>query len=474
MKTIEKRSIKRNIKRNIKKYRSRNAIGNTDKNKEIDMLQGSLADKLLLFALPIAFASMLQQLFNVADTAVVGWFDSAEALAAVGTNGEIVALVVSLSAGLSIGANVLIASQIGKRELDKIPRLMHTAILFSLLFGVAVLMLGQCMTPWLLRLIRTPEDIFTFAQTYLKIYFLGYPFLLFYDFGSAILRARGDSRYPFAALTVAGIANVLLNLLFVAVFHLGVAGVAAATDLSAFLSAGMILWRLKTDRTEFHLTFRDMRIHCGFLLQLLRIGIPSAIQGAVFCFANIFVQAAVNSFGADVIAGSTIAMNFEYFVYYVITAFGQTATTFASQNYAAGQKKRCRRVLRLCTIFSVLCSLLLIMPIVAFPDFFSYLFSGKQSVTDSAVVRIMAILSFEAICSFYEVPAGILRGMGHSLLPAAATVIGTCVFRILWIGIVFQECHSLTVLYRAFPISWILTIMLTVGCFAMTKPFADG
>lgn len=445
-----------------------------EQNGKIDMLQGSLADKILLFTLPIAFASMLQQLFNIADTSIVGLFDSSDALAAVGTNGEIIALIVSLSSGLSIGVNVLIASQIGKKEFKKISQIIHTAILFAICFGIMVLAAGQCISIPLLQLIQTPDNIFTSAQIYLRIYFLGYPFLLLYDFCSAILRARGDSRYPFIALTATGIVNVLLNILFVAVFHLSVAGVAIATDLSTLLSALMVVYRLKKDTTEFHLSLKNIHIHWDFLLQLLKIGIPSAIQGAVFCFANIFVQASVNSFGSNVIAGNTIAMNFEYFAYYVITAFGQTATTFTSQNYAANQKKRCIRILKICIIFSVFCSLLIIIPVIAFPEVFAKIFSDNYSVTENAVLRIRSIFFFEAICSFYEIPAGVLRGIGHSLLPAVATVIGTCAFRILWICTIFDKYHSLTILYKAFPISWILTIML-IGCsFIIIRHFQDN
>lgn len=356
-------------------------------NREMDMLQNSLADKILLFTLPIAFASMLQQLFNVADTSIVGRFDRSDALAAVGTNGEIIAFIVSLSSGLSIGVNVLIASQIGKKDFKKISPIIHTTILFAIGFGVVLLIAGQYICVPLLQFIQTPDNILSSAEIYLSIYLLGCPFLLLYDFCSAILRARGDSRYPFLALTAAGIINVLLNILFVAVFHMSVAGVSIATDLSTLLCALMVMYRLKKDTTEFHLSPRSMRIHCDILLRFLKIGIPSAIQEAVFC----------------------------------------------------------------------------IVPIVVFPEDFTKIFSDNPSVIENAVLRIHSIFFFEAICSFYEIPAGVLRGMGYSLLPAVATVIGTCAFRILWICTVFDKYPSLTILYKAFPVSWTLTIVL-IGC----------
>ncbi len=445
------------------------------KDREMDMLHGPLLKKILLFTLPIALSSMLQQLFNAADTSIVGYFDNANSLAAVGTNGEIIALIVSLSSGLAIGVNVLIANQIGQKKTDKIPEIIHTSIMLSVIIGIAGLFIGQCITRPLLSLIRTPDKIIGLAEIYLRIYFIGYPFLLLYDFGSAVLRARGDSRYPFIALTLAGVVNVLLNVFFVVILHIGVAGVAIATDISTALSAGMVVWRLRKELSgNCFLHDGVVHIHSDYVMQILKTGIPSAIQGAVFCFANIFVQASVNSFGAVTIAGSTIAMNFEYFAYYVITAFGQTATTFTSQNYAANQKKRCRRILWICLIASTLFSLVIIEPIILFRTGFSGLFSTEQEVIQNACIRIMCILFFEPICSLYEIPAGALRGAGHSALPAVMTVIGTCAFRIIWICTVFRVHTKLEVLYSAFPISWVITIMLIVGCFVVVRPLKEG
>lgn len=443
---------------------------NTTNNK-IDMLNGPLSKKILLFTLPIALSSMLQQLFNAADTSIVGYFDTASSLAAVGTNGEIIALIVSLSSGLAIGANVLLASQIGKKHTEGISETIHTAISLALLIGITCMLLGQWIAKPLLTLIRTPNDILHSATVYLRIYFLGYPFLLLYDFGAAILRARGDSRYPFVALTISGILNVFLNLVFVIIFQIGVAGVAIATDLSTLFSAVLVLRKLCKDPTVFHLSFRVLHIRPDYLMKILQIGIPSAIQGAVFCFANIFVQASINSFGSVAIAGSTIAMNFEYFTYYVITAFGQTATTFVSQNFAAGQIKRCRKILWLCLTFSILATLILIEPIVLFRRELSGLFSTEPAVIQSACLRIMCILFFEPVCNLYEVPAGVLRGSGHSLLPAVMTILGTCAFRIIWICTIFRKYNRLDILYHAFPLSWILTILLVVIGFVLIKPF---
>lgn len=410
---------------------------------DLDMLHGGLAKKLLLFTLPIALSSMMQQLFSAADTAVVGLFGRPGALAAVDTNTEIVALIVTVSSGLSIGANVLIANRIGKNQTDDLPAALRSALALALVIGLLGAALGQLAVLPLLRLIRTPDDIFSGAALYLRIYPLGYPFLLLYDFGAAALRARGDSRSPFFALMLSGIANVVLNVLFV-------------TALRRLHCIGMLK--------------RAGRGRWAYIAETLKTGVPSAIQGAVFCFANIFVQASVNRFGSVAIAGSAIAMNFEYLSYYGITAFGQTATTFTSQNYAAGQLDRCRKILWLCLGFSVLGSLVMIVPVVVFRDFFCGLFSSDPAEIECACVRILCILFFEPVCSLYEIPAGVLRGTGRAVLPAADMMVGTCAFRIVWIMMVFRAHPSPEALFHAFPLSWLATIALVALTFALCRP----
>ena len=429
------------------------------KTSEMDMLHGPLSGKLLLFTLPIALSSMVQQLFNAADTAVVGYFGSEGALAAVGTNTEIIALIVTLSSGLSIGANILIANRIGRNETAELPAAVQTAMLLAALIGMAGLLLGQAAAAPLLELIQTPNSIFEEVALYLRFYMLGYLFLLLYDFGAAVLRARGDSRAPFLALMLSGAANVGLNLFFVVALHMGVAGVAIATDISAALSALLVLRRFKKDEL-FRLTFRKPQFSTKIAGNILKTGVPSAVQGAVFCFANIFVQASVNRFGETAIAGITIAMIFEYFTYYIITAFSQTATTFTSQNYAAGQRDRCRRILWLCLGLSTVCSTIPIVTIVLFRDFFSSIFTPEAPVIESAAVRILCILLFEPICNLYEIPAVVLRGSGHALYPTVSTILGTCAFRIVWICTVFRTHPTLPMLYHAFPLSWAATILL--------------
>ena len=428
-------------------------------NSGIDMLHGKLSGKLLRFTAPIALSSILQQLFNAADTSVVGRFGSADALAAVGTNAEIVALVVTLSSGLALGANILAAKEIGRGELVVLPVIAKSALLLAGAIGILALVIGQAIAVPLLRLIHTPQAIFRQAELYLRIYFLGSPMLLLYDFGAAFLRATGDSRYPFLALALSGVVNVVLNLMFVLVFHMDVAGVAAATVVSTGLAAWLVLRKIGIQKISVR------HVNPGYVREILRQGIPAALQGAVFCLANIFVQSAVNTFGPAAIGGSTIAMNFEYFTYYVITAFGQTATTFTSQNHSAGNAVRCQRILWLCLAWSILCSSVLIFPIVFFRSPLSGLFSTDPMVLDSACQRIVCILLFEPVCNLYEIPAGVLRGLGRTVPPAVSTMVGTCFFRILWIYTVFRKHPGLETLYRAFPISWLMTILLVWGCF---------
>lgn len=309
----------------------------------------------------------------------------------------------------------------------------------------------------LLVLIKTPKPILELAVLYLKIYLLGYPMLLVYDFGAAILRAKGDSRRPFVILAISGVLNVLLNLLFVIGCRMGVAGVAAATDLPTACAAGMVLMVLKREEPEFRLTFRKRKGNAAFLGKILKIGIPAALQGAVFCLANIFVQAAVNSFGEIAVAGSAIAMNFEYFGFYMITAFGQTATTFASQNYGAGNRKRCAQILIRCMVAAILFGAFVTLPLTVFRTQAAAAFSTDMRVVEAAGERIMLILLFEPICGFYEAPAGVLRGMGHSATPAVLTILGTCLLRIAWVEVVFRNMQTLSSLFIVFPISWVVT-----------------
>lgn len=417
--------------------------------------------------------SIVQQLFNSADTVIIGHFGENGALAAVGTNGEIVAMLVSLSAGLAVGANVLISRFIGSGRTEYIRGAVSTSINTALIFGVILCAAGQIFAKPLLRLINTPEEILADAAAYLRIYCLSIPFLMLYDFGAAVFRSRRDSKRPLIALILSGAVNVLLNLLFVVVCRMNVVGVALATVIATALSAGVVIFWLMRETGEFRLTIRLFDKSCFALI--IRIGIPAALQGAVFCFANIFVQASVNKFGSYAVAGSAVAMTFEYFTYYAITSLGQAATTFISQNYAAGKLDRCQTTLRYCMLLSFVSCAAMTFPLSIFCHQASAVFTSVPQEIEMSCTRIMLILIFEPICTFYEIPAAAMRGVGYSALPAVETIIGTCLFRIVWVFTVFEYFQTLQSLYIVFPITWVVTsAAVGISCSVVWRKLKNG
>lgn len=420
----------------------------------IDMLHGALLGKLCLFALPLAASSILQQLFNMADIAVVGRFASSRALAAVGANSSAINLLVNLFVGLSVGANVVIASLIGKGETRKINDAVHTVITVALASGVFLLLLGQFVALPILRAMQTPADVIDLAVVYLRLYFLGMPFIMLYNFGSAVLRSKGDSKRPLYCLTTAGVVNVCLNLLLVIVFRLSVAGVAIATVISNVVSATMITRFLLREEADFRLNLRRLRIRREHLTRVIRIGAPAGLQGMVFSFSNVCIQTAVNSFGADAVAGSAAAQNYDSFGYFVVNAFTQACVTFTSQNYGAHQFGRCKRVFALSFATSVVLNMLLCGIFLLFRRPLVALYTPDAAVANFAFMRMLFILPFDWLICSYEVSGGALRGMGHSMLPAVITVFGTCVFRLTWVYTVFQRLPSFKVLVAVYPVSW--------------------
>ncbi len=435
----------------------------------IDMLNGPLTKNIIKFALPVAASSILQQLFNSADTAIAGKFGTPDALAAVGTNGEIVALIVSLSAGLAVGANVVIAHLIGSAQREKITVAVHTSMLYSLIAGFLLGIAGIFAAEPLLKLINTPDNIFSSAVLYLRLYSAGIPFLMIYDFGSAILRSKGDSRRPLIALMMSGVINVLLNILFVVGFDMSVAGVALATDISSLISAALVVYWLCREEEEFRLRFSRLGLNKEFLLKINAVGIPAALQGAVFCIANIFIQSAINTFGSEAAAGSAIAMNFEYIAYYVNTAFGQATATFTSQNYAGGNKKRCNKIFAVCLVLGIVFSAVLCGAFTVFRYQASALFSSSQTEIQYACERIMIILLFQPICTLYEIPAWTMRGLGYSTLPAIETMLGICAVRIIWLYTVFAHFNTLESLFVVFPVTWVITSVVVNLTFVIVK-----
>lgn len=427
------------------------------KTRQIDMLQGSLLDKLFLFALPIAASSILQQLFNSVDVAVVGKFASSQAQAAVGCNGPFINLLLNLFVGISVGTNVVIASYIGQNRKENIQDTVHTSMVVAIISGFFLLVMGMWITKPMLILMNTPKDVLNHANLYLRIYFLGMPFIMVYNFGSAILRSIGDTRRPMYCLLLSGIVNAGLNMILVIVFHLGVAGVAIATVVSNIISSSMIVFFLVHESGSIRLQFHLLHITKSELIKMMKIGIPAGLQGMVFSVANLFIQRALNGFGSDAVAGSAVALNYEYITYFVIASFNQTTVTFTSQNFGAGNYDRCKKIFRLSMILSVVITGSLSCIIVVGRSFFIGLFTSKAAVAKYAAARMIRILTLNFLCNTYEISGSALRGMGYSLTPAILTVFGTCVFRLVWIAKVCKKYNSFAMLMNVYPISWIIT-----------------
>lgn len=432
---------------------------------QMDMLHGSLADKIVLFALPLAASSILQQLFNAADVAVVGRFAGNQALAAVGGNSSVINLLVNLFVGFSVGANVVIARYIGEGKEEKIQRTVHAVIALALICGVILAVLGNAAAAPLLSLMNTPAEVLPLATVYLKIYFGGMPFFMLYNFGSAILRSIGDTQKPLYCLIVSGVINVGLNLFLVIVFRLGVVGVAIATVTANGVSAAMILLFLARSSGAVRMDFRKIALDREEVVKIIKIGAPAGLQGMVFSFSNVCIQSAINGFGTDAIAGSAAALNYEFFTYFVTSAFTQAAVTFASQNYGAASYERCRKVWRISTALAMCGTGLLSFCFAAGHDFFLGIFAADAAAVSYGAVRMFHIQIFSFLPPVYEVTGGVLRGMGYSMTPAVLTMFGSCAVRIIWIYTVFAWRPSLEVLFWVYPFSWIITIALVVGAY---------
>lgn len=421
------------------------------------MLNGPLAGKIFRFALPVAAASILQQLFNSADLAVVGRFDSSTAMAAVGSNAALINLLVSLFSGLSLGGTVTVANLIGSGKRQKISEAVHTSITLAAVSGLIVCVIGETLAPVLLKLMNTPDEVMRLATLYLRIFFLSMPLFLVYDFGASILRAKGDSTRPLYALTASGLINVGLNLLFVVGFHMGVAGVAIATDISNFVSAAIVVHFLRHEEETFRLSLKKLGIRKEYFKRIVMIGAPAGIQGMVFSLSNVVIQAAINGFGPNAIAGNTAGQNFEYMCYFVVFGFAQAATTFTSQNFAAGKTERCRKIYSRALLMAVVSTLTVALIFYFGRGLFLRIFTTDPDVSRYAVIRLMFVCLFEELTAVYEIPGGCLRGMNHSFTPAVITILGSCVLRLVWIATFFQIHHTLPFLLIVYPVSWVVT-----------------
>lgn len=439
------------------------------KSARMDMLHGPLLKKIFLFAMPLAATSILQQLFNSADTAVAGRFAGSTALAAVGANSAVITLLINLFLGLSVGANVVIANQIGRGRADKVNETVHTAISLALICGFLLLGLGQCIARPLLSLIGTPDSVLDPAVVYLRILFLGMPFFMLYNFGSAVLRSIGDTRRPLYALIAAGLINVCLNLLLVIVFHLSVAGVAIATVISDGISALLILIFLTRSEDIIRLHLKKLSLKKEYVIPILKIGIPAGLQGVVFSISNVCIQTGINSFGPKAIAGSAAALNFEYFTFFMTNAFSQAAVTFTGQNFGAGLFDRCRKIAWMTVLSGMLMTGIMVTVFISQRGFFIHFFTTDPAAVSYAMQRMMRVEILEFFPVTYEVTASLLRGMGRSLLPSVLTVIGTCLLRIVWVYAVFPLHPTFSLLLDIYMLSWFVTAALMISAYLIVR-----
>lgn len=438
-------------------------------NSGVDMLNGPLLKKILLFALPLAASSVLQQFFNSADVAVVGHFAGSEALAAVGSNTPIINLLINIFVGMSVGANVVIGMFLGQKKEEQVSRAVHTVMLLSVVTGIALIFIGWFLTAPLLELIKTPENVIGLASVYLRIYFMGMPFFMFYNFGAAVLRSRGDTNRPLLCLIVSGVVNVLLNLFFVIVLGMGVAGVGIATLIANAVSASMIACFLLGERSSLRLYTSKLSFNVPILLRVIKIGVPAGIQGMIFSFSNVCIQSAINSFGPDAMAGSAAAQNFEFFSYFVINSFNQAAVTFISQNFGAGKMDRCSKVYRLCMISSFVMTGIMSSSFVLGRNIFLRFYTSDERVLVYGAMRLVFIESFGAIPCSYEISASAVRGMGYSMLPAVLTMIGSCLLRIVWLLTVFKIFPDFRVLMAVYPFSWLVTGIMLIAAYIIIR-----
>lgn len=437
--------------------------------KQMDMLNGPLASKMLLFALPLACTGILQQLFNAADVMVIGQFVGKHAMAAVGSNSAFIGLMVNLFVGVSLGANVVIARYTGQNNIQKIHEAVHTSILVALIGGVFMTCIGEVIANPLLVLLGVPDSVFDLARLYLRVYLLGMPVILLYNFESAIFRSQGNTRTPLICLTISGCINVVLNLFFVLVIGMSVDGVATATVISNVISSFLLFYLLLHSNSAVRVTIRDLKIHKDVLKEMFRIGLPAGVQGCVFSISNIVVQSAINSLGADVMAGSSAAFNIEIMAYYLVNSFGQACTTFIGQNHGARKMNRCILVTRWALILGLSFTMVTSIIVCLFAPNLISLFNADPVVIENGSIRLYWIVGFEIINALIEIMSGCMRGYGYSFVPAMIVLFGICGVRVTWIYTYFQQSHTFSTLMMTYPLSWVVTIIFIFIAYAIFK-----
>lgn len=437
-----------------------------NKNKyEMDMCSGSLLPKILLYSLPLMLSGILQLLFNAADIVVVGRFAGNDALAAVGSTSSLINLLVNVFMGLSVGTNVMVARFYGAGQKKELEEMVHTAILTSVVSGVILIFVGLLLSRPALLLMDTPENVIDQSVLYIRIYFVGMPAMMLYNFGSAVLRAVGDTRRPLYFLMIAGVINVVLNLFFVISLSMGVAGVALATIISQAVSAILVLLCLMRSESDYRVELKKLRIVKDKMLKMIQIGLPAGMQGALFSVSNVLIQSSVNSFGSIAMAGNTAAQNLEGFVYTAMNALHQTCISFTGQNYGAKQYKRMGKILLICQGCVIVVGVLMGNGVYLAGGTLLKLYSPDPEVIQYGMLRLSYICTTYALCGMMDVMVGSLRGMGYSIMPMLVSLTGACLFRIVWIMTIFKAHHSLEILYVSYPISWGLTFAVHLLCF---------
>ena len=435
------------------------------KQHKIDMVNGPLLSKLLVFSVPLMLSSILQLLFNAADVVVVGRWAGSDALAAVGSNTSLITLLINLFVGISVGVNVVAARYYGAREEKDLSVTVHTAMTVALLSGILLLFVGVAGAPLFLEWMACPENVLPLASLYLRIYFLSMPAMMIYNFGSALLRAKGDTQRPLYFLLLAGIVNVVLNLFLVIQCHLGVAGVAIATAISQTISASLVVRCMLRETDSLKLDLKKLKIDKFKFYLILKIGLPAGLQGIVFSVSNVVIQSSVNSFGSTIMAGNAASANIEGFVYAAMNAFYQTCLTFTGQNIGAGKPDRVDKVLLECQGLVMATGLVLGVSGYLAGPWLLRIYSSDPEVIAAGLVRMRYICLIYFICGMMDVMVGSMRGMGHSIAPALVSMAGVCGLRLVWVATVFKAYHTTTVLYLSYPVSWTAVLAVHVICY---------
>ena len=433
----------------------------------MDMTQGKMLPQIIAFAGPLMLTGILQLLYNAADVVVVGRFAGAQALAAVGSTGALINLIINLFMGVATGAGVAVARAYGANDYRLIQKSVHTAVTIAIIFGFVVMGLGQVLTRPMLELMDSPADVIDLAELYMRIYFAGMPASMLYNFGAAILRAVGDTRRPLYYLSLSGLVNVLLNLLLVIVFHMSVDGVAIATVASQVISAALVIICLLRTDGAIHLDPRRLSIDKPVALDMLRIGLPAGVQGMFFSISNVMIQSSVNSFGSVAMAGNAAGANLEGFAYTAMNAFHQADVTIASQNMGARKYTRVRRTIWLCLGCVTVVGLVVAGVLLGFGETLLSLYNTDPEVIAYGMKRMLWFLPLYFLCGTLEVVSGQLRGMGYSLMPMIVTLTGVCAFRVLWLQTAFVAWPMLEVVYVSYPISWLITTVAHLMCYLL-------